>query len=80
MSLPGIYVSPYSSEHKRVEVFDVQDNLGFCKGIVSLPKSINTRLVHDFLKQPQQNKGRLERIESLRKYLQCAQKRIKIVR
>lgn len=77
MGLPGVYVHPYSYEHKSVEVFDVQDNLGFCKGIVTLPKSSNTRLVHQFLKQLQQNNARPEGIESLRKYLHCAQKKDK---
>lgn len=81
MGLPGIYVNPnpYSSEHKRlkVEVFDVQDLDCLCRGRGTLPKSINTRLVHEFLKQLQQNKARPEGIESLKKYLRCAQEKQK---
>ncbi len=79
VGLPGVYVSPHYEEYKHVEVYDVQGHgIGFYRGIVrGLPKSVNTRLVHNFLNQLEQGKARPEGIGSLRKYLQCAEKKDK---
>lgn len=79
VGLPGIYVTPYSSDYKHVDVFDVQNHpLGFRKGLIrGLPNSVNAGLVHDFLKQLQQGKVSPEGIASLKKYLQCAEKKDK---